>query len=98
MNIKPGIMALTCGAPIDNGLLVDVIEASEVHAVFGQLWHVRSLGSSFHITPTRRSQSAAWPGCMLRPIGDPGDDAVDEMVLRKPAPAVRAPVRTEVAA
>jgi hypothetical protein len=86
--IKPGIMALTFGAPIDNGLLVEVIEPSCMHRVFGQLWHVRSLGSSFHITPTRRSQTAAWPGCMLRPIGNPGPDAVDETLVGKPAPVL----------
>ena len=86
MNLKPGILALTFGAPMDNGLLVEVIEGREVHAVFGQLWHVRSLGSAFHITPTRRSVRAVWPGCMLRPIGDPGADATDETLTWLPVP------------
>jgi hypothetical protein len=88
MNIEPGILAMTFGAPMDNGLLVEVLAPHQVHPVFGQLWLVESLGSKFHITPTYRHQRAAWPGCMLRPIGNPGPDAVDETLVGKPAPVL----------
>lgn len=86
MEIRPGILAITFGAPLDNGLLVEVLEREEVHQVFGQLWRVKSLGSKFHLDVHIRSQFAHWPGCMLRPIGNPGADAVDETLQRKPVP------------
>jgi len=86
MNCCKGDLAMTVGAPMDNDLLVDVLEEREVHAVYGPMWLVRSLGSKFHIDPGVRDAFAIWPDCMLRPIRHPGDDAVDEMVLRKPVP------------
>jgi hypothetical protein len=92
MNCVKGDLALTCGAPYDNDLLVDVLEAREVHPVFGQLWLVQSLGSKFHIEPAPRevrSHRAVWPDRMLRPIRNPGDDAVDETLQRLPAPTQR---------
>ncbi|CAA2106063.1 hypothetical protein [Variovorax paradoxus] len=86
MNCKPGDLALTHGAPIDNDILAEVLELREVHGVYGQLWLIRSLGSPFHITPTTRHMLVVWPDKMLRPIRDPGDDAVDEMLLLVGAP------------
>lgn len=81
MNCVKGDLAMTRGAPMDNELLVEVLELSEMHEVFGQMWLVRSLGSKFHIDPGVRNACAIWPDCMLRPIRDPGDDAVDETLL-----------------
>lgn len=81
MNCVKGDLAMTHGAPMDNDLLVDVLELSEMHRVFGQMWLVRSLGSKFHIDPGVRHACAIWPDCMLRPIRHPGDDAVDETLL-----------------
>lgn len=87
MNCKPGEMALTHSAPMDNGLLVEVLAVRGVHGVYGQLMLVQSLGSKFHIEPGVRSQSAVWPDRMLRPIRDPGDDAKDEMLRPLPTDA-----------
>jgi len=81
MNCIKGDLAITKGAPMDNDLLVDVLETREVHAVYGPMWLVRSLGSPFHIDPGVRDAFAIWPDCMLRPIRHPGDDAVDETLL-----------------
>lgn len=78
MNCVKGDLAFTKGAPMDNDILVEVLELREVHSVYGQLWLIRSLGSPFHITPTILRDLAVWPDCMLRPIRHPGDDAVDE--------------------
>ncbi len=91
MKIEVGVLAMTFGAPLDNGILVEVLEESEMHAVLGQLWRVKSLGSPFHITMERLSHTAIWPGSMLRPIGDPGEHAVDETLTWKavPLPAIQ---------
>ncbi|MGJ7611133.1 MULTISPECIES: hypothetical protein [unclassified Variovorax] len=81
MNCQKGDLAMTRGAPMDNDLLVEVLEVREIHPVLGQLWLIHSLGSKFHIDPGVRDAHAIWPDCMLRPIRDPGDDAVDETLL-----------------
>jgi len=88
MNCRQGDMAMTCGAPMDNGLLVEVLEPRGVHGYYGKLWLIRSLGSRFHIEPNVRSRLAVWPDCMLRPLRDPGPDAVDETLQRLPAPVL----------
>jgi hypothetical protein len=79
MNCKPGDLAITHSAPLDNGLVVEVIERPASDAqysnTFGPCWIVRSSGSYFHIEPGVRSELAIWPDAMLRPIRDPGEDA-----------------------
>ena len=86
MRIEPGTLAITFGAPMDNGLLVEVLERHQHHPTGGQLWLVQSQGSPFHITPTMLSTRAAWPESMLRPIGRPDDAAADETLAWKPVP------------
>jgi hypothetical protein len=88
MNYKPGDLAVTFGAPTDNGLLVEVGEEVSVpepeFRFWGRFYNVTSLGSPFHIDPGVREQSCYWPGRLLRPIRDPGDDAKDEMLRPLP--------------
>lgn len=91
MNCKVGDLAITFGAPVDNGLLVEVLEAYEgglVHKGYGHCWRVKSLGSPFGMTEdlSRLSQIAAWPDSMLKPLGRPGEHAtdIDALVLVEP--------------
>lgn len=85
MNCKPGDLAVTHSAPMDNGLIVEVIAL--VPPEFGDsCWRVRSLGSPFHMTPTQLSHECWWPDAMLRPIRPQGDDARDETLDWLPVP------------
>lgn len=91
--LKPGVMAITHGLVVDTGcndMLVELIEFvpagmfwRDPHG-YWQLadcgsWGVRSLGSMFPesraVPPVRHALFAPYN---LRPIRDPGDDAVDE--------------------
>lgn len=85
MKFKAGDMAVTFGAPMDNGLLVEVL-AVNVMTHPEALHHIKSLGSPFHMTPATCSADCYWPASMLRPIRDPGDDAQDETLAWKPVP------------
>lgn len=75
LNCRSGDLAVTFGAPMDNGLIVNVIERAGFHSAIGELWMVESIGSDFHVEPGRLSKKACWPDRLLRPIRDqPGDD------------------------
>jgi len=81
MNCKPGDLAVTHSMPMDNGIVVEVIRAVDNSGgweYLGPCWRVKSLGSRFHLTPTRLSEIADLPDANLRPIRDPGEDAQDE--------------------
>jgi len=80
-NCAPGQMAITKGAPMDNGLIVDVLAPAGSLPEFGQLWWVESKGSPFHLTPTEMCHKVVWPDCLLSPIR-PGN-------LEDETPAVR---------
>jgi hypothetical protein len=95
MNVKRGDFAITFGAPMDNGILVEVLgrfNGAGTRMEYGPCWHVRSLGSPFHITPTRTSPVCVWPDKLLRPIRDPGDAATDESKAWLPPVPTRDPV------
>ncbi|NDZ11522.1 hypothetical protein C7T35_01250 [Variovorax sp. WS11] len=91
MKCRPGDLALTYGAPTDNGLLVEVAEVGELppslKLEWGPFWRVTSLGSPFHMEPHQRSQTAIWPDRLLHPIRNPGDDAIDWASHRTPRSA-----------
>lgn len=90
LRCKPGDLAITENMPMDNGLIVEVKHAVDAQFFgrdyLGHCWEVKSLGSEFHMTPTERSATAWIPDANLRPIGKPGDEAVDEMVKLCPLP------------
>lgn len=85
LRCKEGQRAITFGAPLDNGLVVEVLHAVDTPAhimeAFGPCWRVRSLGSPFHITPEQCSMTAVWPDRMLIPLGRPSEGAIDETLL-----------------
>ncbi len=78
MNCKQGDMAVTFGAPMDNGLVVEVLHALPFHRTHGPCWMVRSLGSPFHWNPNEPRHTVGWPDAMLKPIRPQPDDAVDQ--------------------
>lgn len=81
---KVGDLAITEGAPMDNGLLVEVLSPYPEMTVLGPCWLIRSMGSPFHMELNRRAMQCVWLDIMLKPIRDPGDDAVDETLCRLP--------------
>lgn len=81
MNCRPGDLAITVGAPQDNGLIVEVSAVGMTHRTAGFCWVVTSLGSPFHFEPTERRHTVLWPDALLRPIGPRGQvDQVPEAV------------------
>ncbi|MES2973396.1 MAG: hypothetical protein V4757_07295 [Pseudomonadota bacterium] len=84
---KPGDMAVTCGAPQQNGLIVEVKAFADWHSDWGVVVFVKSLGSPFEWEPGIFLQEVGWPERLLRPIGNPGDDARDETLDWLPSPA-----------
>lgn len=73
MNCKPGDLAITVNAPMDNGLIVEVSELFIQHPTAGPSWVVTSQGSPFHFKPTELRQTVLWPDALLRPLGRPAD-------------------------
>ena len=93
MNCEPGDLAMTFGAPQDNGLLVEVAEPDvlppDLDAErWGPFWNVTSLGSPFHVEPGVYAKTVLWPDRLLKPLRDPGDDAKDEMLRPLPCEVV----------
>jgi hypothetical protein len=70
--------------------LVDVVRLFGVgpgHYVhLGPLWYVRPIGFTPHDCKLTPEGLFLFPDRLMRPIRNPGNDAVDEMVLRVGAP------------
>lgn len=86
MNCKPNDMAIvasTLGHPAAIpllGAIVTVLCVSEVDWRYGPMWRIEG------ILRLRGIACNVIADSMLKPLLDPGEDAVDEMVLRKPVP------------
>jgi len=83
MRCKPGDLAVvTRGENV--GIFVDVIEP---HDCLTGAWYVRvhsdAVGS---VCPVKKGELVGCYDSKLRPIRDPGNDAVDETLLWKPVP------------
>jgi hypothetical protein len=102
MNCKPGDLAIIVNCVRDvelNGRLVEVIfeeNVSEWVAPDGFIWWdaavnrscaVRSLGLAFDYGTGAPTEYALFEARCVKPLRDPGDDAVDETLLRLPSPA-----------
>jgi hypothetical protein len=92
MNCKPGDIARIVGYPAHLGVLVDVLRPAmpgiDYQVGVGPAWWCRSLCRPL---PTvckggvvRNLQERAIADRSLRPIRDPGDDAVDQFAREKP--------------
>lgn len=87
MNCKPGDLAITVGAPMDNGLIVEVmIGGPWMHPWLGPCWRIHSLGSKFHYAVDETRAIVKWPDSMLRPIRG-GDLAEEDETQDLPIPA-----------
>lgn len=101
MNCKPGDLAITVGSMRgdQDGRLVEVLRAStpqDVEEWEPGAWYVRVLGGPLYMHAANGKRPFTYCSLRdrnLRPIRDPGDDAVDETLQRLPAPK-----RDEVAA
>lgn len=84
MNCEPNdlaVVASTLGCPAAIPLLgavVKVLYISEVDLRYGPMWRLEG------VVRLRGIECNVIADAMLKPLRDPGDDAVDEMVLRKP--------------
>lgn len=81
MNCKPGDLAVIVASKQDEwalGRIVRVVTLDEpkVWRMEEPFWHPNGIWRFTRIED-----------CCLRPIRDPGDDAVDETLLRLPAPS-----------
>jgi len=85
MNCRPGDLAITVGAPRDNGLIVEVSEISIAHPTAGHCWVVTSLGSPFHYQPGELRHTVLWPDSLLRAIGSRAADQAAPTVLTETA-------------
>lgn len=97
MNCKPGDLAVIVDSAFAEnvGLLVSVLAAADSYEGEPH-WTVRSVGSPIKFEwyedgqPTGElgfDMQTDSPDADMRPIRDPGDDAVDETLLRLPAPS-----------
>lgn len=86
MNCKPDDMAIvasTLGHPAAVpllGAIVKVLRITEVDLRYGPMWRIEG------VVRLRGIECNVIADAMLKPLRDRGDDAVDEMVLRKPVP------------
>jgi hypothetical protein len=89
MNVKPGDLAImvTCGIDRAVGLIVEVLTAATDKG-FGPMWNCSAVSGAKSDTGfCLPGERCLIPDAWLRPIRDPGDDAVDEMLLLVPSPA-----------
>lgn len=80
MNCKPGDLAFVTNTEIEQflGNVVRVLRPYDGPSIFGDVgaaWWVDYAGDEFHADDSH-----------LRPIRNPGDDAVDEVLQRLPVP------------
>lgn len=85
MNCKPGDLArvVDCGTYTDR--LVEVVRMHGLitkYAALGALWFVKPIGFTPHDCNLTVDGEMLLPDNRLRPIRDPGDDAVDEVIQR----------------
>lgn len=85
MNCRPGDLARI----VDGGSYTDrLVEVVRVHgllpkyAALGVLWFIKPIGFTPHDCDMTPAGEFLFPDNRLRPIRDPGDDAVDEVIQR----------------
>lgn len=94
MRCRPGdLAAISVSAAGNHGRIVEVID-DDVYGLSGSgadvpkpLWRVRSLSGPLNNDLGFSRVEFAFPDAWLRPLRDPGDDAVDETLLWKPVPS-----------
>lgn len=69
------------------GRLVECVEWAFDDDWFGPIWLVKPLGWLPPAVDLNEQGHFAFPDSLLRPIRDPGPDAVDESLSWKPVPA-----------
>lgn len=99
MNCKPGDLAIVLrGLIVDSphvGKIVEVRSAARHNSKFGPIWNVRFSTPIISRAVTLRGVDLGQegfrselhcPDAWLKPLPEIGDDAVDETLLRLPAP------------
>ena len=88
MNCKPDDLARIIGST-NSGYTDRLVDVVRLHGVIhprydklGPLWYVRPIGFTPHDCNMNAEGLFLFPDSLLRPIRDPGDDAVDEVIQR----------------